>query len=340
MLKDSQLSKQESGKPSLIIINGLARSGTSWLGKLFDSHPQTLYRHEPDSLENPKWLPLVINKDYDQYRAILRDFVRHMADIRVPKVSASVPTFSKKYVRLDQEIVIRVLLSIVKGLSHYKAKVNIPRYCLQRANNDYVLVWKTIESSGRLSFYEKTLYNKRIIHIHRHPCGIIASQLRGQKANKFIGCPTEENYEVFQMFIESTECNRDGMTMKQIYKMSAVERLAWLYIKSMEEASRQLEGSADSKIIVYEDLCERPLEILRDLFDFCGLDFNKQSYNFLKKSVSKKEEGYYSIRKDPIESAYKWKRELSEMDQKLILKKLELSSISQLWSSWYKHKIG
>lgn len=29
-----------------ILLFGLPRSGTTWLGKLFDSHPDTLYRHE------------------------------------------------------------------------------------------------------------------------------------------------------------------------------------------------------------------------------------------------------------------------------------------------------
>jgi hypothetical protein len=32
-----------------ILVFGLPRSGTTWLGKIFDSHPETLYRHEPDS---------------------------------------------------------------------------------------------------------------------------------------------------------------------------------------------------------------------------------------------------------------------------------------------------
>jgi hypothetical protein len=33
----------------LILLFGLPRSGTSWVGKIFDSHPSTIYRHEPDS---------------------------------------------------------------------------------------------------------------------------------------------------------------------------------------------------------------------------------------------------------------------------------------------------
>ena len=35
---------------SAILILGSPRSGTTWLAKIFDSHPDILYRHEPDEL--------------------------------------------------------------------------------------------------------------------------------------------------------------------------------------------------------------------------------------------------------------------------------------------------
>ena len=41
------------------LVFGLPRSGTTWLGKIFDSHPMTLYRHEPDSVERISGVPLL-----------------------------------------------------------------------------------------------------------------------------------------------------------------------------------------------------------------------------------------------------------------------------------------
>ena len=38
-----------SGPP--ILLFGAPRSGTSWLGRILDSHPDTLMRHEPDRSE-------------------------------------------------------------------------------------------------------------------------------------------------------------------------------------------------------------------------------------------------------------------------------------------------
>ena len=33
-----------------VLVVGLARSGTSWLGKILDSDPSVLYRYKPDNL--------------------------------------------------------------------------------------------------------------------------------------------------------------------------------------------------------------------------------------------------------------------------------------------------
>ena len=39
---------------SAILVLGSPRSGTSWLAKIFDSHPNILYRHEPDEMTLPQ----------------------------------------------------------------------------------------------------------------------------------------------------------------------------------------------------------------------------------------------------------------------------------------------
>ena len=33
----------------MLMIAGMPRSGSTWVGNIFDSHPQTIYIHEPDS---------------------------------------------------------------------------------------------------------------------------------------------------------------------------------------------------------------------------------------------------------------------------------------------------
>ena len=42
------MSRAEVFPGKSLLLVGMARSGTSWIGKIFDSQPTTLYKHEPD----------------------------------------------------------------------------------------------------------------------------------------------------------------------------------------------------------------------------------------------------------------------------------------------------
>ena len=45
-----------------ILLFGMPRSGTTWLGKIFDSHPLVLYRHEPDTWQRLTDVPIVAGR--------------------------------------------------------------------------------------------------------------------------------------------------------------------------------------------------------------------------------------------------------------------------------------
>lgn len=326
------MQQQLPNKPALIIISGLPRSGTTWLGKLFDSHPSTLYRHEPDSVERlHHWLPLAVEGDYAKYAAPLQDFVRRLPEFRHPKVSASLPLFSKAFWKPTQQCLVGYSLRLVKALSALGTDIKLPRYCLPKADQDYVLVWKTIESLGRLGLYATALDNKRIIQLFRHPCGMIASQLRGAKLNKFSGQRPSEDYGLFRILLNTTVGKRYGLSLSQIQAMEPIERLAWGYIVSMENIFENIKEQPDCQIILYENLCEKPCELLQELFKFCSLDFEQQSCKFLLKSISKSEKGYFSVFKHPLDSAYKWKKELTNREKEMIHNQLKCSKLVGLW---------
>ena len=46
-----------------LLLFGMPRSGTTWLGKIFDSHPRVLYRHEPDTWQRLTDVPIVAGRD-------------------------------------------------------------------------------------------------------------------------------------------------------------------------------------------------------------------------------------------------------------------------------------
>ena len=326
------MSDQLQEKPSLIIVSGLPRSGTTWLGKLFDSHPSTLYRHEPDSVERPRWLPLAVEADFRKYERPLRQYVDCLSQIRVPKVSASAIVFPKAFMTPVQQFVVRYSNRTVKILSSIGIEVRVPRFCIPDESKRFVLVWKTINSSGRLGLYSMALQNKRIIHLLRHPCGIIFSRTQGEKLNKFGGYRAAEDFDMFRLLLDTSIGRQSDLSLNDIKAMAPIERLAWECLISMEMALEDLKGRPESMIVIYEDLCEKPHEVMQKIFDFCDLDFDPQCQRFLSESTSKTNNNrYYSLYKDPLYSAYKWKKNLSIADQELVGRHLEKSPLARFW---------
>jgi hypothetical protein len=99
----------------------------------------------------------------------------------------------------------------------------------------------------------------------------------------------------------------------------------------MEKSLEDIDGRLDCKVVVYEELCEKPSEVVQQLFDFCHLTFAAQTQRFLNESTSKATPRYYSVFKDPLESAYKWRKEMSHSDQKLVQQQLERSPLARFW---------
>ena len=88
-----------------ILVFGMRRSGTTWLAKIFDSHPETLYRHEPDSwiaLPEVPYFP-EIGKEPTLSPELDR-FYEELGRCSLPHVVAKAPYFDKNYFGVAQEI--------------------------------------------------------------------------------------------------------------------------------------------------------------------------------------------------------------------------------------------
>lgn len=293
-----------------ILLFGLPRSGTTWVGKIFDSHPRTLYRHEPDSVVRMS-LPLVVDAEADAC-AEVQTYYATIPGMSAAKVCAKLPLFPKAYLSGPRFQLFR--------LGVYASKVagrlgrELPVFANPRLPTDGSarLVWKSIESLGRLGLIHRCLDEAFAVHIVRHPCGYVASVLRGEARRQFVdNNPSSEDYDLFQKLLQTPQAARHGLDLEYLKSLTPEARLAWRWVLFNEKARDDLTGRSRHTLLVYDALCEDPLGQARTLFDACGLEWNEQTERFVRSSVSNEQDAYYSVFKDPKAAANKWRRDLS-----------------------------
>jgi hypothetical protein len=318
----------------MIILMGLPRSGTTWLGKIFDSHPDTFYSHEPDSARPLRDVPLLLPaKPSEECRATLLREVERLRTVRTVKVVGKLPLFPKSYSMPLPTWVRSKELLILKSLSRPFGDLDVPVHVAGRLEAASRWVWKSIESSGRLGALARSLPESRIVFLIRHPCGVAASVLRGEESTKFTAGPSSEDKGFFQLLAETEPARSRHLTVERFLEMSPVERVAWRWALLNEKTLDDLSGLPNCTVVRYEDLCESPLELSRELFQFAGLSWNQQTEGFVTLSTTKNDSSYYGVFKDPRQSAYKWKEQLSAEVVDTILQVAAKTSSGRFYTS-------
>jgi hypothetical protein len=295
---------------------GMPRSGTTWLGKIFDSHPDTLYRHEPDSVRKIDELPPFADvRDTERYRRAITEFVAALPDMRLTKVTTTLPVFPKSYYAFPQLLLRKLNILIAKLGARFLGELPVSDVIDYRRIPDLPVVWKSIESSGRLGVLCRAIERCQAVLILRHPCGYVASVLRGEAQHKFSGStPSHEDFDMFAKLFETAQARAHGLTLEALKVMHPVERLAWRWAIYYEKAMDDVAELSNCGHVCYEDVCKEPLAQSRKLFEFTGLAWNDQTEAFIRRSTASENTAYYSIFKDPLKSAYKWKLELAGED--------------------------
>lgn len=319
-----------------ILVFGMPRSGTTWVGKLFDSHPDTLYRHEPDSVRR-LGLPLYPEIEAArQYRDELEQFVASLPSMRSPKVVGKQPLFPKSYQSAAALAAYRASVAAAKVAS--RVRRNFP--CLYRptaAGFDRArVVWKSIESQGRLGVCMEALPAACAIHLMRHPCGYVASILRGEAANRFGDLiSSADDLWLFKLLLATPAGKKHSITLEDIRRLAPEERLAWRWVLIQEKTLADAEQSDRVLTVRYEDICAEPSSITRRMFDFAGLDWQPQTEAFVLASTPSAEQArdtdYYSVFKTPKASAERWRTELAPETIERVLQILRSSTLNRYY---------
>lgn len=296
-----------------VFIIGGARSGTTFLAKLLDSHPEVLYRHEPDSVLVSTEIPFVPRRDEVQrFVAPTRRYLEALLDVKATKVSGQGPFFDKSYRSGLQKKCFLSSLYLAKVAERLAGPLRrrplpVPDFIGGGAGDRVLHVMKSVDSPWRTLLFSDAMPNLRIIHIVRHPCAVVNSRLRGIESKLMAG----KTY--LQTPFEAGMAEGYPFSLEDLEAASFEEKSAFLWMICNQYIHDSMVGRPGYFMVCYEDLC-RDLEVTtRRLFDFAGLSWNAQSEAFIRalEASDTRDAGYFSVMRSPVTSLDKWRDQLS-----------------------------
>jgi hypothetical protein len=319
----------------LILLFGMPRSGTTWLGKIFDSHPDTIYRHEPDSwgaLNDIALLPRL--SESERYVPAAQRFIGNLGRISRTKVSATVPVFRKEHLSASRYWGKLASVWSARLASRVLGELPVPEWVDYDRVPRAPIVWKSVESTGRFGFFGSRFPECRAILVLRHPCGHLASLLRSVAEGKVAADVSAfEDYGMFELLLTTEQAEKYGLTMEGFRSMTPTQRVAWRWALFNEKAINDAAGLPNCMVVRFEDVCSAPPVVTRTLFEFAGLSWADQTEQFIRLSTSKHSDSYYSVYKDPAKAANRWRSQLSRGQIDDIMAVSRSTAMSQYYSA-------
>lgn len=316
----------------VILLLGAPRSGTTWLAKIFDSHPDVLYRHEPDTVfRDERMQNFFRSADIPALREVAETYLRRLIGTSTLKTAGSLPIFAKNYYpaavqSLRRGIIYALRVAEKLGAATRTVKhIPIPDMLDPAHHPNLRVVIKSVSSRGRTRLFAEALQGCRVIYIVRDPCGQVASMRRGTELGKF----EDRIYPEEILFTDQAALY--GLTAERLRGMTYVEQLAWNWAILNEKAIDDLAGLSRAKVIRYQDLCMDPIGQAQELFAFCGLSWNEQTEVFVHESTrSNAPDRYYQVFKNTEAAMNKWRGELDREEQQQILSVVRQTSLKAL----------
>lgn len=322
----------------LILLFGRPRSGTTWIAKIFDSHPDVVYKHEPEATRPLKEVPLwVPENEVEKYAASLRDYSQEVSRMSHHRIVGKLPLLDKSYAHAWQKRI--QLLTVAGARLAERLSVNLPVYDPGRAAvaQGAPVVWKSVVGLGRLPALLKALPDAKGVVILRHPCGYVSSQLRGLSGGHFGGVRGSGIVKRLLPPLRKLAEDKYQLTPEEFSQALPEQRLAWRWLLSYDSVLSQVAGLPNCTTVWYDDLCLDPVKGFQELFACTGLSWGAATEAFLDQTTLLKKDSYYSIFKDPSVSALRWRDELSP---EVINRILDIACRNPLMASWLERQGG
>ena len=298
-----------------ILIVGAPRSGTTWLAKIFDSHPGVLYRHEPDEALPPT--------------ASIQDSVRRWVLQTDPRTAGKRPYFRKSWQSAPAHL-LRTALAYAGAAAGRFGLPAWPIPDLGRIAGARVVI-KSVRLRRGIGDFAAAFPMGKAVLILRHPSGQVASVMRGTKDGRFDLAEAGTDMP-FDEIGAVAFAARFGVDEPSFQRLPSAAKYAWAWRDFNETALAAIAGRPNARVVVYEDLCKKPVEETRTLLAFADLPWDAQTAAFLARGTTHDgQAGYYSVVQNSIAAADRWRTTMSPSDQDAVRAVVTGSPLAAYW---------
>ena len=133
-------------------IIGLPRSGTTWIGKVFDSHPTVFYQHEPDYSLRLPCVPYMASKTHSEvWKPYIEKWLLSLDQQFDVRTVGKGPCFKKSYdTGIDKLANLKRARLLLSKCIARVTKLNLTIPLSDAKLSKTITVWKSVEMLGRL----------------------------------------------------------------------------------------------------------------------------------------------------------------------------------------------
>ncbi|MCG6965995.1 MAG: sulfotransferase [Chromatiaceae bacterium] len=299
--------------PRTLII-GSPRSGTTWVGKLFDANPWVVYLHEPDSDAWTTAIPGTVNReDYDRHLQTAAEYLDRIFAVSTVKTNGGRVRFAKAYRSHLGELAFRSLFLGLRAMEQFAPlqriarNTQIPQLIAADRLDKVYQVAKSVIAGGRAGLYARARPDMRFILILRHPAGVVGSEIRGKKIGKMIGEAPIKALATMPGAVER------GLTQQFFEQADYLERMSWWWVLFNEKMMADTQDCENCLLVNYDEMCANPKQAVHSMYRHAGIELADEVVGFLDKSTtaSTGDSEYFNLFRDPQEAANRWRHELS-----------------------------
>ena len=294
---------------NLVLLFGMPRSGTTWIGKIFDSHPDVFYLHEPLHHCSNNFPYFISDSEFSLYEEQLRADVTQA--FKTPFVGnlTKTPSFRKGFARLPFNLSPSVSNFACKVIARLYPEKKIPEKVFNRSK-PFVGVWKSVKYLGRINALCRIAETAVPILILRHPGGQIASIIRG--TGSMSSTAAFEKFNYFDDALKLGIPQHYGLTRDSLINCSIVGRLAWQWVL-INHAAVVATISHNGSLCNYDRLANNPSQAIT-LLEHIGLNNHEQTTKFIRQSSNTPSSTYFSVNRDSRTASNRWREQLSKSD--------------------------